>query len=200
MSAENATVREIALLAEGSEGFARRLDVVEHADEADEGRSALLRRLRSRGRAACVENERRRASPAVLSSAFTYRPSPLIGEPFDGPPVQAVVRILAQAIAAIASAGAGPDLGERNLGMSGISGGAGAGMLIVEVQAIAVEPADEADRRLRACSLSAYRSTIIWPWLQQSECWRRSGGVAWPRFQFAARFRWLRSAGQWRRS
>ena len=29
---------EAVLLAEGSEGFARRLDVVEHADEADEGR------------------------------------------------------------------------------------------------------------------------------------------------------------------
>jgi len=43
----------VALLAEGSEGFARRLDVVEHADEADEGLSTLLPRLRSRGRAAC---------------------------------------------------------------------------------------------------------------------------------------------------
>ena len=30
---------------------------------------------------------------------------------------------------------------------------------MVEVRAIAVEPTDEADRRLRACSLSAYRST-----------------------------------------
>ena len=43
MFAANATVREVALLAEGCEGFARRLDVVEHADEADEGLSTLLR-------------------------------------------------------------------------------------------------------------------------------------------------------------
>jgi len=71
MSAANATVREIALLAEGCEGFARRLDVVEHADEADEGLSVLLRRLRSRGRAAFEVNEGRRAAPAVLSSTFT---------------------------------------------------------------------------------------------------------------------------------
>jgi hypothetical protein len=78
-------VREIAVPAEGSEGIARRLDVVEHADEADEGRSALLRRLSSRGRAAFEVNEGRRAAPAVLSSAITYRPSPLIGEPFDEP-------------------------------------------------------------------------------------------------------------------
>jgi hypothetical protein len=62
---------EVALLAEGSEGFARRLDVVEHADEADEGLSTLLRRLRSRGRAAFEVNEGRRASPAVLSSTIT---------------------------------------------------------------------------------------------------------------------------------
>jgi hypothetical protein len=61
---------EIALLAEGSEGFARRLDVVEHADEADEGLSTLLRRLRSWGRAAFEVNEGRRASPAVLSSSI----------------------------------------------------------------------------------------------------------------------------------
>ena len=71
MSAANATAREIALLAEGCEGFARRLDVVEHADEADEGLSTLLRRLRSRGRAAFEVNEGRRASPAVLSSSIT---------------------------------------------------------------------------------------------------------------------------------
>jgi hypothetical protein len=61
----------IALLAEASEIFARRLDVVEHADEADEGRSTLLRRLRSRGRAALEVNEGRRAAPAVLSSTIT---------------------------------------------------------------------------------------------------------------------------------
>jgi hypothetical protein len=35
---------EVVLLTDGSEGFARRPDVVEHADEADEGRSTLLRR------------------------------------------------------------------------------------------------------------------------------------------------------------
>jgi hypothetical protein len=70
LSAENTTMREIALLAEGSEGLARRLDVVEHADEADEGPSTLLRRLRSRGRAAFEVNEGRRASPAVLSSSI----------------------------------------------------------------------------------------------------------------------------------
>jgi hypothetical protein len=62
---------EAVLLAEGSEGFARRLDVVEHADEADEGLSTLLPRLRSRGRAAFEVNEGRRASPAVLSSSIT---------------------------------------------------------------------------------------------------------------------------------
>ena len=62
---------EAVLLAEGSEGFARRLDVVEHADEADEGLSALLRRLRSRGRAAFEVNGGRRAAPAVLSSTIT---------------------------------------------------------------------------------------------------------------------------------
>jgi hypothetical protein len=62
---------EVALLAEGSEGFARRPDVVEPADEADEGLSALLRRLRSRGRAALEMNEGRRAAPAVLSSTIT---------------------------------------------------------------------------------------------------------------------------------
>jgi hypothetical protein len=62
---------EIALLAEGSEGFARRLDVVEPADEADEGLSTLLRQLPSRGRAAFEVNEGRRASPAVLSSTIT---------------------------------------------------------------------------------------------------------------------------------
>jgi len=60
----------IVSLAEGSEGLARRLDVVEHADEADEGLSTLLRRLRSRGRAAFEVNEGRRASPAVLSSSI----------------------------------------------------------------------------------------------------------------------------------
>jgi hypothetical protein len=70
-AAANAIVREIVLLAEGCEGFARRLDVVEPADDADEGLSALLRRLRSRGRAAFEMNEGRRASPAVLSSATT---------------------------------------------------------------------------------------------------------------------------------
>ena len=32
---------------------------------------------------------------------------------------------------------------------------------MVEVRALAVEPADEADRRLRACSLSAYRWTDL---------------------------------------
>jgi hypothetical protein len=42
-SAASAKVTEIVLLAEGSEGFARRPDVVEHADEADEGLSTLLR-------------------------------------------------------------------------------------------------------------------------------------------------------------
>jgi hypothetical protein len=62
---------EIVLLAECSEGFARRPDVVEHADEADEGRSTLLRQLRSRGRAAFEVNEGRRAAPAVLSSSIT---------------------------------------------------------------------------------------------------------------------------------
>ena len=67
--------------------------------------------------------------------------------------MQVVVRISAQAIVAIASDGAGPDLGERNIGVNGASGGAGAGTARVEVRAIAVEPADEADRRLRACSL-----------------------------------------------
>jgi hypothetical protein len=61
----------MALLIEGSKGFARRLDVVEHADEADEGLSTLLRRSRSRGRAAFEVNEGRRAAPAVLSSTFT---------------------------------------------------------------------------------------------------------------------------------
>ena len=44
---------------------------VEQADEADEGRSTLLRGLRSRGRAALEVNEGRRASPAVLSSTIT---------------------------------------------------------------------------------------------------------------------------------
>jgi hypothetical protein len=86
LAAENAIVREIVLLAEGSEGFARRLDVVEHADEADEGRSVLLRGPRSRGRAAFEVNEGRRAAPAVLSSTITYRPSPLIGRAFDNHP------------------------------------------------------------------------------------------------------------------
>jgi hypothetical protein len=62
---------EAVLLAEGSEGFARRPDVVEQADEADEGLSTLLRRLRSRGRAAFEVNEGRRAVPAVLSSTIT---------------------------------------------------------------------------------------------------------------------------------
>jgi hypothetical protein len=62
---------EIVLPADGSADFARRLDVVEHADEADEGLSALLRRLRSRGRAAFEVNEGRRASTAVLSSSIT---------------------------------------------------------------------------------------------------------------------------------
>ena len=85
LAAADAMVREMAFLAEGSEAFARRLDVVEHADEADEGRSALLRRLSSRGRAAFEVNEGRRAAPAVLSSTIIYRPSPLIGEPLDRP-------------------------------------------------------------------------------------------------------------------
>jgi hypothetical protein len=85
LAAANATVREIALVAEGREGFARRLDVVEHADEADEGLSTLLRRLPSRGRVAFEVNEGRRAAPAVLLSTITYRPSPLIGEPLAGP-------------------------------------------------------------------------------------------------------------------
>ena len=71
--------------------------------------------------------------------------------------MQVVVRISAQAIVAIASDGAGPDLGERNIGMHGASGGEGSGTAIVEVRAVAVEPADEADGRLRARSLSAYR-------------------------------------------
>jgi hypothetical protein len=62
----------------------------------------------------------------------------------DGPPDQVVVRILAQAIFATVRAGAGSDLGERNLGMTATSGGACAGTLMVEVRAIAVEPADEA--------------------------------------------------------
>jgi hypothetical protein len=84
LSAADAIVCENALLAEGSEGLARRLDVVEHADEADEGLSTLLRRLRSRGRAAFEMNEGRRAAPAVLSSNITCRPSQLIGKPFDG--------------------------------------------------------------------------------------------------------------------
>jgi hypothetical protein len=44
---------------------------VEQADEADEGLSVLLRRLRSRGRAAFEVNGGRRASPAVLSSTIT---------------------------------------------------------------------------------------------------------------------------------
>ena len=43
----------------------------DNADEADEGRSTLLRRLRSRGRAAFEVNEGRRAAPAVLSSSIT---------------------------------------------------------------------------------------------------------------------------------
>ena len=55
---------EIVLLAEDSEGFARRLDVVEHADEADEGLSTLLPRLRSRGRAACCCERRPPRGPA----------------------------------------------------------------------------------------------------------------------------------------
>jgi len=71
LTAANAMVREIVLPAEGSEGFAGRLDVVEHADEADEGLSTLLRRLRSRSRAAFEVNEGRRAAPAVLSSSIT---------------------------------------------------------------------------------------------------------------------------------
>ena len=71
LPAANALAREILLFAKGSEGFARRLDVVEHADEADEGRSTLLRRLRSRGRAALEVNEGRRAAPAVLLSTIT---------------------------------------------------------------------------------------------------------------------------------
>ena len=50
--AEEVLVREFASATGYSEGLASRLDVVEHADEADEGRSALLRRLPSRGRAA----------------------------------------------------------------------------------------------------------------------------------------------------
>jgi hypothetical protein len=71
LAAKEVLVREFASTTSYSEGFARRLDVVEHADEADEGRSVLLRRLRSRGRAAFEVNEGRRASPAVLSSTIT---------------------------------------------------------------------------------------------------------------------------------
>ena len=43
LAAANAMVWEIVLLADGSEGFAGRLNVVEHAVAADEGRSTLLR-------------------------------------------------------------------------------------------------------------------------------------------------------------
>jgi hypothetical protein len=57
--------------------------------------------------------------------------------------MQVVVRISAQAIVAIASDGAGSDLSERNIGMKGASGGAGSGTAIVEVRAVAVEPADD---------------------------------------------------------
>jgi hypothetical protein len=84
-AAEEVQLQEFVSATGYSEGIARRLDVVEHADEADEGRSALLRRLPSRGRAAFEVNEGRRAAPAVLSSTIIYRPSPLIGEPLDRP-------------------------------------------------------------------------------------------------------------------
>jgi hypothetical protein len=43
LASANSLVREIVLLPEGREGFARRLDVVEHAVAADEGQSTLLR-------------------------------------------------------------------------------------------------------------------------------------------------------------
>jgi hypothetical protein len=59
------------LLAEHSEGFARRLDVVEHAVAADKGLSTLGRRSTSRGRAAFQMNEGRRAAPAVVLSTIT---------------------------------------------------------------------------------------------------------------------------------
>ena len=71
LAAANAVAPKSSCLQMGSEGLARRIDVVEHADEADEGLSTLLRRLRSRGRAAFEVNEGRRASPAVLSSTIT---------------------------------------------------------------------------------------------------------------------------------
>jgi hypothetical protein len=58
------------LLADGCEGFARRLDVVEHAVEADKGLSTLGRSSTSRGRAAFEVNEGRRAAPPVVLSTI----------------------------------------------------------------------------------------------------------------------------------
>jgi TonB family protein len=46
--------------------------LVQHADEADEGRSTLGRSSTSRGRAAHEMNGGRRAAPAVLLSTITY--------------------------------------------------------------------------------------------------------------------------------
>ena len=64
---------EAGSLAESSAGFARRLDVVEHADEADEGLSTLLRRLSSRGRAACCCERRPPRGPgsAIIEHHLT---------------------------------------------------------------------------------------------------------------------------------
>jgi hypothetical protein len=67
---------------------------------------------------------RSRLSNKALNATGAARPR-VNAKPFDGPPIQVVVRIVALAIVAIASAGGGPDLGERNIGMNGASGGAG---------------------------------------------------------------------------
>src|ERR1019366_3561571 len=69
-----------------------------------EGRSALLGRLRRRGRAAFEVHEGRRADPALLPSTITYRPFPLNGKAFAGRDGQAGL-VLAQTVAATRCSG-----------------------------------------------------------------------------------------------
>ena len=73
LAAANAVAPKSSCLQMGSEGLARRIDVVEHADEADEGLSTLLRRLPSRGRAACCCERRPPRGPgsAIIEHHLT---------------------------------------------------------------------------------------------------------------------------------